>query len=335
VPPARTARHRLTHPDRRGTALIVTLTPNPSLDRTIAVESLRRGEVHRASSSRLDPGGKGVNVSRVLAAHGVSTVAVVPTGGAAGAQLAELLAPSGLSLVTVPLASPTRSNVTLVEPDGLTTKINELGPTLSPAETRAMADRLAAVAPAADWVVLSGSLPRGVSDRFYAELVARIHALGRRVAVDSSGAPLVAAVEAKPHLIKPNAEELAELTGSSLVTWGDVAKQAQAVRDGGVEAVLVSLGRDGALLVDADGTRRASTEPVDVRSTVGAGDATLAGFLVAGARGDAALRTAVAFGAAAVSLPGSQMPGPADVHLDLATVEDDPDLSTPLARDRR
>jgi len=99
--------------------------------------------------------------------------------------------------------------------------------------------------------------------------------------------------------------------------------------------VLVSLGRDGALLVDDDGTRRAFTEPVEVRSTVGAGDSTLAGFLVAGARGNAALQTAVAFGAAAVSLPGSVMPGPSDVQIDLVTVEDDPDLSTPLKGDPR
>jgi 1-phosphofructokinase len=310
--------------------MIVTLTPNPSLDRTIEVSELRRGEVHRAVTSRVDPGGKGVNVSRVLASHGVPTVAVVPAGGPEGAQLGDLLAPAGVPVVTVPLSAPTRSNVTLVEPDGTTTKINEPGPTLTAAETEAMADRVVAFAASADWVVLSGSLPRGVPDTFYADLVRRIHDQGRRVAVDASGRSLTRAVSAGPDLIKPNAEELAELTGASLSTWGEVAKHAQALRDGGVATVLVSLGADGALLVDGDGVRRAYTPPVDVRSTVGAGDSTLAGFLAAGARGDEALRTAVAFGTAAVTLPGSAMPGPEDILPALVTVEDDPDLSHQL-----
>ena len=313
--------------------MIVTLTPNPSLDRTIEIDSLLSGEVHRATSSRVDPGGKGVNVSRVLAAHGVSTLAVLPAGGAEGAQLGELLAPSGVPVITIPLSSPTRSNITLVEPDGTTTKINEPGPRLTTAETHAIADRLAAVARAATWVVLSGSLPRGVSDLFYAELVARLHNLGAKVALDTSGPPLATAVEARPELIKPNADELAELVGRPLTTWGDVAEQAQRVHDRGVGTVLVSLGADGALLVDDDGVRRAFTPAVDVRSTVGAGDSTLAGFLAAGAKGSGALRTAVAFGTAAVTLPGSAMPGPADIRLDLVTVEEDPDLSHPLKGD--
>lgn len=310
--------------------MIVTLTPNPSLDRTIEVEDLRRGDVHRAVASRLDPGGKGVNVSRVLAAHGVPTLAVIPAGGSEGAQLADLLAPSGVPVVSVPLSSPTRSNVTLVEPDGTTTKINEPGPRLSPAETAAMADRLASFARSADWVVLSGSLPQGVSDLFYAEIVARVHDIGHRVALDTSGSALAAAVEAGPDLIKPNSDELAELTGVSLHTWGDVAEQAEKLRANGVGTVLVSLGEDGALLVDSTGVSRAYAPPVEVRSTVGAGDSTLAGFLAAGAHGTEALRTAVAFGTAAVTLPGSAMPGPTDVHVDLVVVEEDPDMSRPL-----
>lgn len=310
--------------------MIVTLTPNPSLDRTIEISGLRRGEVHRALASRIDPGGKGVNVSRVLAAHGVPTLAVVPAGGPEGAQLGDLLAPAGVPVVTVPLSAPTRSNVTLVEPDGTTTKINEPGPALTATETESIADRVVALAASADWVVLSGSLPRGVPDTFYADLVRRIHSQGRRVAVDTSGVPLSYAVSAGPDLIKPNAEELAELTGASLSTWGDVTKHAQTLRDSGVGTVLVSLGEDGALLVDADGVRRAYAPPVDVRSTVGAGDSTLAGFLAAGASGDDALRMAVAFGTAAVTLPGSAMPGPNDVLPALVTVEADPDLSHQL-----
>jgi 1-phosphofructokinase len=315
--------------------VILTLTPNPSLDRTIEIDSIERGEVHRARSSRVDPGGKGVNVSRALAAHHVSTIAVLPAGGAEGAQLAELLTPVGVPVITIPLAQPTRSNVTLVEPDGTTTKINEPGPMLSATEIATMTERVATFAGSADWVVLSGSLPRGVPSTFFADLVTRIHALGGRVAVDTSGQPLADVLVAGPDLIKPNAEELAEVAGRQLHTWGDVADEANRLRSRGVGAVLVSLGRDGALLVDDDGVRQAWTDPVEVRSTVGAGDSTLAGFLVAGARGTDALRTAVAFGAAAVSLPGSAMPGPSDLRTDQVHVEENPDLGTPLKGDQR
>lgn len=310
--------------------MILTLTPNPSLDRTIEVDEIVRGEVHRARASRVDPGGKGVNLSRVLAAHQVRTIAVLPAGGAEGAQLTDLLAAVGVPAVTIAVGSPTRSNVTLVEPDGTTTKINEPGPELSSAEVAAITDRVITDAVTADWVVLSGSLTRGVPASFVADLVTRVHSLGVDVAVDTSGEPLAMAVRAGPELIKPNIEELAEIAGRPLATWGDVAGQASVLREHGVRCVLVSLGAAGALLVDDDGVRRAFAAPVEVRSTVGAGDSTLAGFLIAGARGDEALRTAVAFGAAAVSLPGTAMPGPADVRTDIVVVEEDPDLSTPV-----
>jgi 1-phosphofructokinase len=233
-------------------------------------------------------------------------------------------------VVSVPLSSPTRSNVTLVEPDGTTTKINEPGPELSADETAAMVGRVVSFARSADWVVLSGSLPRGVADDFYAEIVRRVHDVGHRVALDTSGTALASAVEAGPDLIKPNAEELTELTGVSLRTWGDVAEQAEKIRANGVGVVLVSLGEDGALLVDSTGVSRAYSPSVEVRSTVGAGDSTLAGFLAAGANGPDALRAAVAFGTAAVTLPGSAMPAPTDVHLDLVVVEEHPDLSRQL-----
>lgn len=311
--------------------MIVTLTPNPSVDRTIELDGLKRGAVHRALRSRIEAGGKGVNVSRCLAVHGVATTAIVTSGGMEGEQLARLLEPFDISVASVPLAAPTRSNVTLVEPDGTTTKLNEPGPTLSADENEAMADRVVALAADAEWVVLSGSLPRGVPDSLYADLVSRVHALGGKVALDTSGAPLGAAVGAKPDVIKPNDEELAELTGVTLATWGDVVAQAEKLRADGVGAVLVSLGADGALLIDDSGTWRAYAAPVEVKSTVAAGDSALTGYLIAGAHGPDALRMAVAFGTAAVTLPGSGMPGPGQYSLDGVTLEENPDLSHPLS----
>jgi len=310
--------------------VIVTVTPNPSVDRTIEIDLLRRGEVHRATGGRVDPGGKGVNVSRALAANGHPTVAVQPSGGAEGSRLAALLAPEGVAVLPVPIAGSVRSNVTVVEPDGTTTKFNEAGPTLSADEVDALARAAVSAASRASWVVGSGSLPLGAPADFYAGLARRLRTTSARVAIDTSGRPLAEAVAAAPDLLKPNAEELAELTSAHLGTLADVVKAAQGLRDRGVGAVLVSLGADGALLVEGDAVLHAHAAVDLVRSTVGAGDATLAGFLAGGAHGAGALRTAVAYGAGAVRLPGSAMPQPGDLNLDAVVVDTEPDLDRPL-----
>ena len=131
--------------------MIVTLTPNPSLDRTIEIPELHRGEVHRATGGRVDPGGKGVNVSRALAANDVATVTVLPSGGPEGAQLAALLAPFGVQTVQVPISGTVRSNITVAEPDGTTTKLNEAGPELTPDEAAAVERTVVELAGRASW----------------------------------------------------------------------------------------------------------------------------------------------------------------------------------------
>ncbi|GAB2913295.1 1-phosphofructokinase [Rhodococcus aerolatus] len=308
--------------------MIVTVTPNPSLDRTVELPALVRGEVLRASSSRVDPGGKGVNVARALVAAGEACVAVMPSGGSVGTRIADLLGPQGVPVVSVPVRGSTRCNTALVEPDGTTTKVNEPGPHLSDAEVADLELEVAQLAARAEWVVCAGSLPAGAGVDFHARIVRAAHAAGARVAVDSSGAPMLAAIPAGPDLVKPNLEELAELAGRPLTSLGDVLAAAQELREQGVGAVLVSLGERGALLVDHTGAHHAATPPVPVRSTVGAGDSTLAGFLAAGGSGTEALVTAVAYGAAAVGLPGSVMPGKSDVHPEVVRLS--PVLDTSL-----
>lgn len=294
--------------------MIVTLTLNPSLDRTLEVDALRRGEVLRAASVHLDPGGKGVNVARALLANGVGSRAVIPCGGAEGEQLVLLLAEESVHTVAVPIASRTRSNVTLVEADGAVTKVNEPGAPLTAAEFDAVAAAVLGSAGTADWVVMCGSLPPDVPVDVYAGLTAQFAAAGIRVAVDTSGPALLSAVAAGPDLVKPNRDELAEAVGAPLTELGDVIEAAQTLRERGAGAVLASLGADGALLVDDDGVLLAQGTQIEPRSTVGAGDALLAGFLAGGARGENALTEAVAWGGAAVGLPGSRMPGPADIR---------------------
>jgi 1-phosphofructokinase len=302
--------------------MIVTLTLNPSLDRTLEVEALRRGEVLRAASVHLDPGGKGVNVTRALLANGVGSRAVIPCGGAEGEQLVLLLAGESVHTVAVPIASRTRSNVTLVEADGTVTKVNEPGAPLTAAEFDAVAAAVLGCAGTADWVVMCGSLPPDVPVDVYAGLTAQFTAAGIRVAVDTSGPALLSAVAAGPDLVKPNRDELAEAVGAPLSELGDVIEAAQTLRERGAGAVLASLGADGAVLVDDDGVLLAQGTQIEPRSTVGAGDALLAGFLAGGARGDKALIEAVAWGAAAVGLPGSRMPCPADIRREGIVVVD-------------
>ncbi|MFB8755810.1 1-phosphofructokinase [Streptomyces nigra] len=303
--------------------MILTVTPNPSLDRTYEVPALDRGEVVRATGERMDPGGKGVNVSRAVAAAGRRTVAVLPLGGAPGALVADLLHAQGIDVAPVPVAGATRSNIALAETDGVLTKINAPGPELSPAEREALLDAVRAQARAADWIACCGSLPRGLAATWYADVVTRAHADGTRIALDTSGPALLEAVRARPDVVKPNAEELARAVGRPLTTLGDAVKAAERLRELGARAVLASLGADGQLLVDDAGTWF-GTAPVDtVRSNVGAGDASLAGFLIAGGHGPDALASAVAHGAAAVRLPGSVMPTPADLDPTAVTVTAD------------
>ena len=308
--------------------MILTVTPNPSLDRTYELPRLVRDAVLRARTDRVDPGGKGVNVSRALAASGRRTVALVLLGGPEGDLLARLLERDGIEAVGVPVDGSTRVNISLAEPDGTLTKINATGPEIAPPVAEALSTALLAHAAGADWVACCGSLPRGLPPDWYAESVARAHRAGARIALDTSGPALLAALPARPDIVKPNAEELAEAVGRPLSTVGDAAEAAEELRRRGAGAVLASLGPVGQILADAEGVRFAAAPRVDVRSTVGAGDASLAGFLAAGGAGPAALSAALAHGAAAVRLPGSSMPRPAD--LAPAPAPTPPPLDRPL-----
>ncbi|MFG3497964.1 1-phosphofructokinase [Streptomyces sp. NPDC047928] len=310
--------------------MILTVTPNPSLDRTYEVPGLERGEVLRATGERVDPGGKGVNVSRAVAAAGRHTIAVVPLGGAPGALVAELLAAQDIEVAPVPVTGHTRSNIAIAEPDGTLTKINAPGPKLTPREAEAILQTVGAYSPAADWIACCGSLPPGLTPAWYADLVTRAHGHGSRIALDTSGPSLLFALRARPDVVKPNVEELAEAVGRPLATIGDAVKAAEELRAAGAGTVLASLGADGQLLVSGTGVLYGNATVSAVRSNVGAGDASLAGFLAAGGEGPDALAAAVAHGAAAVRLPGSEMPTPADLDPAAVTVTADVPLDRAL-----
>jgi 1-phosphofructokinase len=315
--------------------MIVTVTPNPSIDRTVTLTTpLTRGTVHRVTSVTTEAGGKGVNVARALTLAGVDAVALLPAP-VTDPLIAALYA-AAVPFRCVPTNEAVRTNLAITEHDGTTTKLNAPGAFLDAAAVDALTQSVVAAAESASWVVLSGSLPPGMPDSWYADIVAILAPFPCRVAVDTSEGPLTALVKsfgrAAPDLIKPNADELAGVLGFSpqaleaAVAQGDpdpVVFAARQLIDQGVGAVLATLGSAGAVLVDHNGSWLATPPLITPRSTVGAGDAALAGYVraeVGAAVPPERLRMAVAYGSAAAALPGSALPCPADLDLDAVRV---------------
>ena len=302
--------------------MIIAVTPNPSIDRTLVIVALVRGQVHRAVAEHEEPSGKGVNVSRALTSNHVPTVAVMPLGGDAGSKLARLLDAEGVPFVPVRISESVRVTISLTEPDGIATKINSLGPMLTQAEVHDLTAKLVELVKPGDWVVASGSLPRGIDTGYYSALAQLVHDAGASFVLDSSGTALEGGLAGHPDAIKPNLEELEEAVGQRLATLGDVAAAARQLIARGAQSVLVSLGPDGALLVTETETWHAQAEAVEPRSTIGAGDALLAGFVAAGGRGPDDLAEAVAWGTASVGVEGSHVPVITDVHRSTVQVGD-------------
>jgi 1-phosphofructokinase len=309
--------------DRRA---IVTITPSPSVDRTYHLTALRPGELHRARAVLSEASGKGVNVGRVLRRLGVPAHMILTAGGGEGRLLGELLAAAserdggGLRVDVVPVAGPTRVNVTLMVDGEEPTKVNEPGTALTPGEADRLVDAAHRALPGARWLACCGALPTGTDPGLVTRLVEAGRAAGVPVAVDASGAALAAAVSARVDLIKPNRDELAELTGRPVATVDDVVVAAREVRALTGGTVLVSLGADGALLLTPSGAWYATAPPIVPVNTTGAGDAVLAGYLADGtAEPPARLAFAVSIGVSAcLAKATAELP---DVLVDPARVD--------------
>lgn len=317
--------------------MILTFTANPSIDCTMTLPSeLQRGAVHRLQSVTRVAGGKGINVS--VAAHraGRPTLAVFPAPH--HDAFIRLLLSTSVAYKFVSSEEPIRTNVTITEPDGTTTKLNGPGPHMTADIVAACENTLKEEAHAASWIVLAGSLPPGAPRNWYARLAQLVREANPdiKVAIDTSDAPLKALLEeleqARPSLIKPNGEELGQAVGvdgaelERQAEQGDfsgVVKAAQILGQRGAENVLVTLGAAGAVLVRSEGAWAATPPPITAVSTVGAGDSSLAGFVMAlsaGGRVEEALAQAVAYGSAAASLPGTTIPSPEDIQPNTVTV---------------
>ncbi|TGG91306.1 1-phosphofructokinase [Natronospirillum operosum] len=258
---------------------VMTLTLNPAVDWTLEVSDLTVGQVNRVGCQSRNPGGKGINVAARLAAAGHVTAATGLLGEANDALFRDLFATHRIADHCVRVAGETRTNVKVVDPQSQTvTDLNQPGLPPSNAAMQAL-EQVLFEGPVPAWYVLSGSLPPGLDDRVYADWIPRLQARGARVAVDASGVALSAAVAARPDLIKPNHHELAELTGQPTDTPDQCLQQARELVRSGIARVVVSMGADGALLVTADTAVRVVPGPVQLRTTVGAGDAMVAGVL--------------------------------------------------------
>lgn len=304
--------------------MIVTLTANPSLDRAVTLSaSLRPGEVQSAASSREDAGGKGINVARVITAADAAAVAVLPLAG--DDPFGVVLRSTGLPIRPVAIRGHARANLTITDPAGITTKLNLPGAVLEAPDAAALVEAVVEACAGAGWLVLAGSLPPGVDDGFYVTVIRAVRdrwgATAPKVAVDTSGEALRAVVaHGRPDLIKPNEDELAELTGEPLSPDDDlpaaVLAAAGTLVPERVGAALVTLGALGSVLVTPDGGFVAAAPRIRVQSTVGAGDSALAGYLLAdlaGAEPAERLVHAIRYGSAAAALPGTQAPRPADL----------------------
>ncbi|MCW1094812.1 MULTISPECIES: 1-phosphofructokinase family hexose kinase [Streptomyces] len=256
--------------------MILTVTLNTALDITYRVQSLRPHASHRVTEVTERSGGKGLNVARVLAALGHEVTVTGFAGGTTGGVVrAGLTGVQGVTDALVPVAGATRRTVAVVdERTGDTTQLNEPGPAVAPAEWSAFQETYEDLLTGAAAVALCGSLPPGVPVGAYGGLVRAARAAGVPVLLDTSGEPLRRGLAARPDLIKPNADELAELTGSH-----EPLRAAQAARRRGARSVVASLGAEGMLAVTPEGRWRAAP-PAHVRGNpTGAGDSAVAGLL--------------------------------------------------------
>ena len=281
---------------------VLCVTPNPALDRTLEVPGFRAGHTMRAESARVAPGGKGLNVARALSVLGVRPTCMGPLGGTSGKQLAELAAAEGFDSSWTWCDGETRTCLILVDPAARRASvINEAGPRLSAEDWMRTSRDILARAADARIVCLSGSLPPGVPPQKLADLCRALVEAGQAPWVDTSGAALAAVLTISGIRLKVNREEAQEVMGRSLDSVADCVAASGQLLERGLHTVVMTLGADGAVLVDAEGSSHAAAPPVETDSAVASGDSFLAGLVAALAAGrdrSEALRWGVAAGTA-------------------------------------
>jgi 1-phosphofructokinase family hexose kinase len=284
--------------------MILTVTLNAAIDRTVAVPNFHLGHRHRAVESRTVAGGKGINVARALKLLGRPVIATGFAGGPTGNRLLEQLRSESVLTDFTRIAAETRINLAVIDPtSGEQTEINERGPAVSPEEVQAFVRRLGYLADGANLCVLAGTLPPGAGDDLYARLVKDLSERGVPVVLDAEGSAMLAGLRAGASIVTPNEREAEELVGQEFADRDDLVQGlAELVRLGAAEAAITR--PNGCVAAIGEGAERrfveVRTEPLDPVSTVGSGDAFLAGYVAArydGRPGDECLAYGVACGA--------------------------------------
>lgn len=302
--------------------MIYTVTLNPAIDQQLTVKELTFNQVLRAEQVHVDLGGKGFNVSRMLAELGEKSVAVGFIAGRNGQILQTGLEALGIETRFVSIHGETRTNISITtETYDKYIKVNQSGPEVSQAQLEELLDLVRSLSQAGDWWVISGSIPPGVPASVYAQIVTEVHASQAHTILDASGDALRLGLQARPTFVKPNAEEAAELTGLPLTSDDGVLEAARAIRALGAQNVLISAGKDGALLYDGKKALKALPPDIETRNPVGAGDSLVAGLAVKLAEGqslETALTWGTACGAATASQVGTEV-GPSTLIKSLLT----------------
>lgn len=292
--------------------MIVTVTLNAALDRTLTVPTFQLGHRHRASAALVLAGGKGINVARALKLLGVPVVATGLAGGRTGTRIVEELTAEAILNDFVRIEEESRTSTAVIDPtSGTHTEINEWGPRVTERELGMWMEKLLYLAGAAELVVLSGSLPRAVPESYYAEVIRELSRRDVRVVLDAEGDPLRLGLEAEPYLVSPNQREAEGIVGQELEDEEDFLMALDALVEAGARNVLLTL-ETGCYALLRDDRRprryRAVVARLEAVSPLGSGDVLLAQFLAARSAGqpaEDALRLAVGAGAASISEVGA------------------------------
>ncbi len=292
--------------------MIVTVTMNPAIDKTIEIDRLQVGGLNRIRRVEYDAGGKGINVSKTIRELGGESIATGFLGGDGGRSIARVLEERGIEADFVWVEGQTRTNTKVFEESGEVTELNEPGPSVSDASMRELLDKLEGYAAEGTLFVLSGSVPAGVDKGIYGSIIERVHARGAQVLLDADGELFRLALSAGPDMIKPNRAELEELAGLDYrASEQELLELARGLRRKGIGSVVISMGRSGALFVDEEGEVKSPALSVKAHSTVGAGDAMVAAMAYAwqkGIKGEARIRLCIAASAGAVTTQGTKPP---------------------------
>ena len=259
--------------------MILTVTLNAAIDKRYVVEDFKIGEVNRVKECVYTPGGKGLNVSKPASIAGAKVVATGFVGGHAGNYIEDELRPFGIESAFYHMKEESRSCINIWDTvQKKQTEFLEPGFTVSEEDFEGFVEKFQGLVKDADVVAMSGSVPKGLDGTAYQRLVRIVKDAGKKVILDTSGKLLTAGIEAKPTMIKPNIDEIRMLTGSNCDDLNEIIEAAEQIHQGGVEVVAVSLGGDGAIVVNSEGVYRAIVPKIDAVNTVGCGDSMIAGF---------------------------------------------------------